>query len=177
VALHSDIDLSAGQSIFAVPPRERMPELRPREQASNAELQAIADRSVTRAVYLRLAETLNTFLTRLRSSAGALDVSERRMRATRRRALCAERRPAEDNDNDRQLHLCNRRGWCCALYRQRPDGRMYTHFIEAKRTSARCPAKTAHLYPRLHEKLVEKVRAGSQIIETVITSGFTDRAA
>jgi site-specific DNA recombinase len=57
--------------------RERMPELRRREQASNAELQAIADRSVTRASYLRLAETLNTFLTRLRSSAGALDVSER----------------------------------------------------------------------------------------------------
>jgi hypothetical protein len=43
----------------------------------NAELQAIADLSVTRAAYLRLAETLNTFLTRLRSSAGALDVSER----------------------------------------------------------------------------------------------------
>jgi len=57
--------------------RERMPELRRREQASNAELQTIADQSVTRAAYLRLAETLNTFLTRLRSSAGALDVSER----------------------------------------------------------------------------------------------------
>jgi site-specific DNA recombinase len=40
--------------------RERMPELRRREQASNAELQAIADQSVTRAAYLRLAETLNT---------------------------------------------------------------------------------------------------------------------
>jgi site-specific DNA recombinase len=57
--------------------RERMPELRRREQASNAELQAIANQSVTRVAYLRLAETLNTFLTRLRSSAGALDVSER----------------------------------------------------------------------------------------------------
>jgi site-specific DNA recombinase len=57
--------------------RERMPELRRREQASTAELQAIADQSVTRASYLRLAETLNTFLTRLRSSANALDVSER----------------------------------------------------------------------------------------------------
>jgi site-specific DNA recombinase len=57
--------------------RERMPELRRREQASNAELQAIADQSVTRAAYLRLAETLNTFLARLRSSAGVLDVSER----------------------------------------------------------------------------------------------------
>jgi hypothetical protein len=57
--------------------RERMPQLRRREQAGNAEPQAIADRSVTRAAYLRLAETLNTFLTRLRSSAGALDVLER----------------------------------------------------------------------------------------------------
>jgi hypothetical protein len=37
--------------------RERMPELRRREQASNAELQAIADQSVTCAAYLRLAET------------------------------------------------------------------------------------------------------------------------
>ena len=57
--------------------RERMPQLRRRQQASNAELQAIADQSVTRTAYLRLAETLNTFLTRLRSSASALDVSER----------------------------------------------------------------------------------------------------
>jgi site-specific DNA recombinase len=47
------------------------------KQASNAELQAIADQSVTRTAYLRVAETLNTFLTRLRSSASALDVSER----------------------------------------------------------------------------------------------------
>ena len=57
------------------------------------------------------------------------------------------------------------------------NGRMYTHLIEAKRTSARCPADTDHLYPRMHRKLVETVRAGSQIIETVITSGLTDRAA
>ena len=57
--------------------RERMPNLRRREQADNAELQAIVDQSVDRAAYLRLAEMLTTFLTRLRSSAGALDVSER----------------------------------------------------------------------------------------------------
>jgi hypothetical protein len=57
------------------------------------------------------------------------------------------------------------------------NGRMYTHLIEAKCTSARCPAETAHLYPRKHRKLVEAVRAGSQIIETVITSGLADRAA
>jgi LEM-3-like GIY-YIG domain len=57
------------------------------------------------------------------------------------------------------------------------NGRMYTHLMEAKRTSARCPARTAHLYPRMHRKLVETVRAGSRIIEAVITSGLTDRAA
>ncbi len=57
------------------------------------------------------------------------------------------------------------------------NGRMYTHVIEAKRTSARCPASTAHLGPRMHRKLVETVRSGSQIIETVIKSGLTDRAA
>jgi hypothetical protein len=56
------------------------------------------------------------------------------------------------------------------------NGRMYTHLIEAKRTSARCPANTAHLSPRMHRKLVETVRAGSQITETVITSGLSDRA-
>src|SRR5271165_4687320 len=39
------------------------------------------------------------------------------------------------------------------------NGRMYTHLIEAKRTSARCPAETDHLYPRMHRKLVETVRA------------------
>jgi site-specific DNA recombinase len=57
--------------------RERMPTLQRREQADNAELQAIVDQSVDRAAYLRLAETLTTLLTRLRSSAGALDIAER----------------------------------------------------------------------------------------------------
>jgi site-specific DNA recombinase len=57
--------------------RERMPNLRRREQADNAELQAIVDQSADRAAYLRLAETLTTFLTRLRSSADVLDISER----------------------------------------------------------------------------------------------------
>ena len=57
--------------------RERMPNLRRREQADNAELQAIVDQSADRAAYLRLAETLTTFLARLRSSADVLDISER----------------------------------------------------------------------------------------------------
>jgi hypothetical protein len=38
------------------------------------------------------------------------------------------------------------------------NGRMYTHLIEVKRTSARCPADSAHLSPRMHRKLVETVR-------------------
>ena len=57
--------------------RERMPNLRQRERADNAELQALLDQSVDRAAYLRIAETLTTFLARLRSAANDLDMSER----------------------------------------------------------------------------------------------------
>ena len=57
--------------------RERMPGLRRREQAHEAELQAIVDQTFERAACLRLAQTLTTFLARLRSSADTLDVSER----------------------------------------------------------------------------------------------------
>ena len=57
--------------------RERMPPLRHREQALRAELQAIADQTNDRAMFLRLAETLTAFLARLRSAADTLDVIER----------------------------------------------------------------------------------------------------
>src|SRR5712671_4424653 len=57
--------------------RERMPSLRQREQALRAELQAIADQAADRSTFLRLAETLATFLGRLRSAADTLDVNER----------------------------------------------------------------------------------------------------
>jgi site-specific DNA recombinase len=57
--------------------RERMPTLRQREQALRAELQALADQATDRATFLRLAETLTAFLTRLRSTADTLDVIER----------------------------------------------------------------------------------------------------
>jgi len=57
--------------------RRRMPELRQRERAAKAELQSIVDQAQDRATYLRLAETLTGFLTRLRSSADTLDVQER----------------------------------------------------------------------------------------------------
>ena len=57
--------------------RERMPLLRQREQALRAELQAIADQANDRAAFLRLAETLTAFLTRLRSAAESLSVMER----------------------------------------------------------------------------------------------------
>ena len=57
--------------------RERMPTLRQREQATQAELQSLVDQEQERATYLRLAETLTGFLTRLRSSAETLDVEER----------------------------------------------------------------------------------------------------
>jgi site-specific DNA recombinase len=57
--------------------RERMPALRQREQALRAELQAIADQANDRAAFLRLAETLTAFLTRLRGAADTLSITER----------------------------------------------------------------------------------------------------
>jgi site-specific DNA recombinase len=57
--------------------RLRMPALRQREQATQAELLSIEDQSDARAAYLRLAETLAGFLTRLQSQAETLDVKER----------------------------------------------------------------------------------------------------
>ncbi len=57
--------------------RERMPGLRQRQQTLQAELQAIADQSNDRVAFLRLAETLTAFLTRLRSAAETLNVIER----------------------------------------------------------------------------------------------------
>ena len=57
--------------------RERMPLLRQRQQAFQAELQAIADQTGDRAALLRLAETLTAFLARLRSAAETLSVTER----------------------------------------------------------------------------------------------------
>lgn len=57
--------------------RNRMPDLRGREQANQAELQAIEDQSSEREILLRLAETVTGFLARLRSSAETLDIGER----------------------------------------------------------------------------------------------------
>ena len=57
--------------------RRRMPELRQREHAMQAELQAIVSQVSDRAAYLRLAETLAAFLARLHVSAETLDVHER----------------------------------------------------------------------------------------------------
>src|SRR5215472_10925988 len=57
--------------------RERMPPLRQREQALREEARAIADQSNDSVMFLRLAETLTAFLTRLRDSANTLDVMER----------------------------------------------------------------------------------------------------
>jgi hypothetical protein len=57
--------------------RERMPALRQRQQSPRAELQAIADQTNDRAAFLRLAETLTAFLSRLRGAAETLSVMER----------------------------------------------------------------------------------------------------
>ena len=55
--------------------RQRMPSLRNREQMLRSELQAIIDQINDRAAFLRLAETLTAFLSRLRSNADTLDVA------------------------------------------------------------------------------------------------------
>ena len=57
--------------------RERMPALRNRDQTLRTQLRAIADQIDDRAAFLRLAETLTAFLTRLRSTAETLNVAER----------------------------------------------------------------------------------------------------
>src|SRR5215472_7983021 len=57
--------------------RRRMPELRKREKAIGSELNAIQSQLADRAGYLRLAETITSFLARLRATAKTLDVSER----------------------------------------------------------------------------------------------------
>jgi site-specific DNA recombinase len=58
--------------------RERMPQLRQREQALRTELRSIAEQTRERDAYLRLAETLSAFLARLRMAADTLDIVERR---------------------------------------------------------------------------------------------------
>jgi site-specific DNA recombinase len=57
--------------------RERMPLLHQRQKTLRAELQSIVDQTNDRAGFLRLAETLTAFLTRLRSAAETLSVIER----------------------------------------------------------------------------------------------------
>jgi len=54
-----------------------MPELRKREQAISGELNAIESQVADRAGYLRLAETMTSFLARLRETAETLDIAER----------------------------------------------------------------------------------------------------
>ena len=57
--------------------RQRMPELRRREQAVHAEIQSVINLAHETETYLRLAESLHSFLARLRESADTLDVPER----------------------------------------------------------------------------------------------------
>lgn len=57
--------------------RGRMPALRQREQAVQAQLQALTNQTADRAAYLRLAETLTAFLERLRLNAQTLNMGER----------------------------------------------------------------------------------------------------
>jgi site-specific DNA recombinase len=57
--------------------RRRMPELRQRESALQAEIQAQSAQVADQAAYLRLTQTLSTFLARLRTNADTVDIVER----------------------------------------------------------------------------------------------------
>ena len=57
--------------------RQRMPELRKRAQDIRTELNAIENQLADRAGYLQLAETVTSFLSRLRETARVLDVLQR----------------------------------------------------------------------------------------------------
>ncbi len=57
--------------------RQRMPQLRQRLQTVQCELQSLEARAVDQQTYLRLAETMDTFLSRLRATATTLNVTER----------------------------------------------------------------------------------------------------
>ena len=57
--------------------RDRLPDVRRREQGVRAELQSLTDQAADRTATLRLAETLSAFLKRLRSAAQTLDIIER----------------------------------------------------------------------------------------------------
>ena len=57
--------------------RSRMPELRRREQAAQAELASLTSQESEKATYLRLAETVSAFFCRLQENAQTLDVAER----------------------------------------------------------------------------------------------------
>ena len=57
------------------------------------------------------------------------------------------------------------------------DKRLYIHVIEARRSAARCGTRTSHLHPPVHRKLVEAVRAGSDIAEIVILDDLASRDA
>jgi site-specific DNA recombinase len=58
--------------------RARMPELRKQEKALQAQLRSLEEASADRQAYLRVADQIESFLRRLRGSASALDVTERR---------------------------------------------------------------------------------------------------
>jgi site-specific DNA recombinase len=57
--------------------RRRMPPLRQREQSLQGELQSLSAQVADQAAYLRLAESLSAFLTRLHGNAQLLDVRDR----------------------------------------------------------------------------------------------------
>ena len=72
--------------------RDRLPDVRRREQGVRAELQSLTDQAADQTATLRLAETLSAFLTRLRSTAQTLDIIERQRGELQAVHICQGRR-------------------------------------------------------------------------------------
>jgi hypothetical protein len=57
------------------------------------------------------------------------------------------------------------------------NGRIYSHFIDAKRTASRPDVKIRNLFPHFRKMLVSAVRRGSKITEKIIASNLTNGEA
>jgi site-specific DNA recombinase len=82
--------------------RDRIPELRKKEQTIQAELRSLETAAADQTKYLRLVETLSDFNTRLRARADMLDVAERQKVL---RLLVKEILVGRDTVTIRPLHL------------------------------------------------------------------------
>jgi len=135
--------------------RSRMPDLRQRERAMQAELQSIATQAQDRAAYLRLAETLSAFLSRLRSTAKTLDITERQRivrllvkevivsedAITIRHSVPLTSPPRDDGPpKSDKSNVSKSQSYLLRSGRHQPDSRESVHALQGVRTSLMLPA-------------------------------------